>query len=68
MITAAMMQFRERVFADPKLAETLQKYTDVASLNAACIVQAREIGIEINAAELQTLITANRCAWIERWI
>jgi hypothetical protein len=59
--------FLVMVLSDSALRDELLSAPDLPALLALAIATARDRGIELSKEELQTVVNANRRAWLERW-
>ena len=64
----AFEQFRERVFAQPELADALADCNDLASLSARSIALGQAQGLVFDASDVESAMKAGRRAWNAQWM
>lgn len=61
-------KFREVLFADTALQETLWNIDDNARFTEVIMVEASKLGLEVTADDMESAVRAGNRRWIERWI
>ncbi len=61
-------RLRQAVLQDQALQERLYQILDLDEFVSQVLSEAEELGLEVTAEDVRSVMRANQRAWLERWI